>query len=405
MKLTSYQSKCFPGIIKKTALVSMFLFSMTSFSAHALIDHNLERIAHSPHIIKPNTSLTAPSGFTPAQITTAYGLNLISQKGAGQTIAIIDAYDNPNVESDLGVFSTHFGLPACTTANGCFKKVYASGTQPTGDEDWGLEMSLDVQWAHAMAPLAKIMLVEATDSSLGSLLTAIQVAVQKGANVVSMSWGAREFSTETSYDTYFNVPNVSFTASSGYSGNDVMWPSVSAYVIGTGGTTLTTTSTGTYVSETAWSGSGGGISAYVARPSYQANYANKNNPTHMRGTPDVSSVADPGLSVYDSYGYGGWLVVGGTSAAAPTWAGIIAVTNSAASTKLPSLNTLLYQAATTSYSTAYHDIKTGSNGSCGPVCTARPGYDYVTGLGTAQSQNLVKIITGAAILTLVDKND
>ncbi len=396
MKSISNRKKTFPGIIKKTTLVSMFLFSMASFSVHAAIDHNLDKIAYTPHHIKPNMPLTAPSGFSPALIKVAYGLNLISQQGAGQTIGIIDAYDNPNAESDLGVFSSTFGLPACTTANGCFSKVYASGSQPSGDTGWGLEMSLDVQWAHAIAPLAKIMLVEAADASLSSLLTAIQVAVQRGANVISMSWGAGEFSTESSYDSYFNVPNVSFTASSGDSGSGVIWPSASAYVIGTGGTSLTTTSSGSYVSETAWSGSGGGISAYVARPSYQANYANKNNPNNMRGIPDVSSVSDPntGLSVYDSYGYGGWLVVGGTSAAAPFWAGVIAVTNSAAASKLPSLNTLLYQAATTSYSTAYHDITSGGNGSCGAVCNAGPGYDYVTGLGTPQSPNLVKIITG-----------
>jgi len=301
------------------------------------------------------------------------------------------------------MFTSTFNLPACTTANSCFTKIYASGSQPVGDPGWGLEMSLDVQWAHAIAPLAKIILVEATNNTIDSLLHAVQVAVQHGANVVSMSWASGEFPTQTLYDTYFNVDNVSFTASSGDAGAGVLWPASSAYVIGTGGTSLTTTAQGNYISETAWSGSGGGISAFVPLPSYQANFANKNNPGNMRGIPDVSFVSDPdtGLSVYDSYGYGGWLVVGGTSAAAPSWAGIIAVTNSASSTKLPSLNSLLYQAATTSYSTAYHDIITGVNGPCGPVCTAQPGYDYITGLGTPQSSNLVKIITGSSYSSIV----
>lgn len=383
---------------KKLSILGSIIFLSGSLYANTvpLNDINLNKIAHPPHRIKPNTPFTAPSGFSPAQIQRAYGLSLLPQQGAGQTIAIVDAYDNPNAEADLGVFSATFGLPSCTTANGCFKKIYAAGSQPPGDPGWGLEIALDIQWAHAAAPQAKILLVEASSASLGALLQAVQVAVQNGANVISMSWGAGEFSTEAQYDSYFNVPNVNFTAASGDNGTGIIWPSVSPYVIAVGGTSLQTDSTGNYINESAWAGSGGGLSKFIKMPAYQANFATQYNPNGMRGIPDVSMVADPntGLSVYDTYGYNGWLVVGGTSASSPLWAGVIAVTNSASSTKLPSLNALLYDAATKSYSTNYHDIITGSNGSCGPVCTARPGYDYVTGIGTPQVQNLVKTITG-----------
>jgi hypothetical protein len=355
-------------------LWAFILFAVMSSPIYAARDANLIRKAHTQYHLKPNTAVNAPSGYSPAQITHAYGIDIIPQQGAGQVIAIVDAYDNPNAEADLGVFSSTFNLAPCTTANGCFQKIYASGTQPQPDQGWAYEISLDIQWAHAIAPRARIMLVEAADNSFASLLTAISVAVQNGATIVSMSWGGGEFAGETQYDTYFNVPGVSFVASSGDGGEGVLWPAVSPYVIATGGTSLRLDAQGNYVSETAWPGSGGGISAYVALPAYQQNFANFDNPNRMRGIPDVAMVADPntGLSVYDSYGEGG----------------VIAIINSAGQVPQP-MNAQLYNAATKAYSADYHDITQGSNGTCGPVCTAQVGYDYVTGIGSPKAANLL----------------
>jgi subtilase family serine protease len=329
---------------------------------------------------------STPTGTTPAQMVVAYGFSQLPNQGAGQTIALIDAYDDPNIESDLGVFDTEFGLPACTTDNGCFTKVYASGKQPTGNPSWGVEISLDVEWAHAIAPQAKIVLVEASNAFNFALYNAVDAGVSSGASVVSMSWGGGESSSETRHDRHFNVPYVTFLASSGDDGYGVNYPAASPYVVGVGGTTLTIQSNGTYVSETAWSGSGGGISAYEPQPQYQAGVVNST----FRAVPDVAYDADPntGVPVYDSYGYGGWVQVGGTSMAAPEWGALFAIVNSmrAAESKAPINGALPYLYALTA---DLHDVITGSNGSCGQLCTAGPGYDEVTGNGTPMANVLV----------------
>lgn len=354
------------------------------------------KIYHPIHY-KPNVSNLLPTGLRPKQVKTAYGINQITSRGEGQVIAIIDAYDHPNIEQDLAVFSKTFGLRPCTTANGCFTKVYANGTRPQMDPGWAGEIALDVEWVHAIAPAAKIILVETKDANPSSLYGAIQVAVQHGANVISMSWGAPEFSIETEFDQYFQVPGVTFVASSGDSGSGVDYPAASPYVIAAGGTTLTTDSSGNFISETAWSGSGGGVSAYETAPTYQRNFPIPNNPTHMRGVPDVAYNADPntGYSVYYSIPNppypAGWQVVGGTSAAAPQWAAFIAIVNSTVG-KVTDVGNQLYQAASKNYGLNYHDITMGTNGSCGYYCTAQPGYDYVTGIGSPQANNLIKAL-------------
>jgi len=341
-----------------------------------------------------------PTGLRPKQVKTAYGINKITSRGEGQIIAIIDAYDDPNIEQDLAVFSKTFGLRPCTTANGCFTKVYASGTQPQMDPGWSGEIALDVEWVHAIAPAAKIILVEAQDDNPSSLYGAIQVAVQHGANVISMSWGAPEFSIETQFDQYFQVPGVTFVASSGDSGNGVDYPAASPYVISAGGTTLTVDSEGNYGGETAWSGSSGGISAYETAPAYQSSFPLPNNPNNMRGVPDVAYNADPntGFSVYNSVPNppypAGWQVVGGTSASAPQWAAYIAIVNSTLG-KITNMGSQLYQAASKNYGLDYHDITNGTNGSCGYLCTAQPGYDYVTGIGSLQASNLIKDLSAS----------
>jgi len=357
------------------------------------------RLAHPPIRILtgPDVSKAAPTGYTPAQMTTAYGFDLIANQGAGQTIALVDAFDDPNIESDLGVFTTQFGLPACTTANGCFTKIYATGTQPKGNADWALEMSLDVEWSHAIAPQAKIILIEAAGQSDSELLSAVEVAVKNGANVVSMSFGLTEFSTETTADAYFKVKGVTFVASSGDSGHGVFYPSASPYVVAVGGTTLNLNSSGVWQSETAWSctgtlscelegGSSGGQSKYEAEPSYQSGVQSSGK----RGVPDLSYDANPstGVPVYDT-GEGGWIQVGGTSMGSPEIAAMFAIANSM---RVANGKKTLTQPQQYLYANAegdYHDITSGENGTCGALCTAGPGYDYVTGVGSPQANLLI----------------
>jgi subtilase family serine protease len=369
--------------------------------------------AHVKKFIGPK-QVTLSGGDSPATIWTAYSFNDLTCKqtttagtwtdptlcGHGQTIAIVDAYDDPNVASDLATFDTQFGFPSCTVANGCFVKDTPQGT-PSTDSGWALEISLDVEWAHSIAPGAQIVLVESSTSSLGNLLSAVDTAVGTGAHQVSNSWGGSEFSTESSYDYHYNSATTSFFVSSGDGGHGVEWPAASPYVVSVGGTTLTTNSSGNWVSETSWSDSGGGVSAYEPKPSYQNNF----NTNSKRAVPDVAYDGNPstGVYVYDSVpinGQSGWWLVGGTSAGAPQWAGISAIANSQ-NAKLASASfgtsNALYGAASGAesspqanpYLANYHDITSGSNGNCGSVCTAGPGYDEVTGLGSPQVNNLV----------------
>ncbi|HTM67846.1 MAG TPA: S53 family peptidase [Candidatus Binatia bacterium] len=331
--------------------------------------------AHPPHRVHGNAT-AAPTGLSPAGIRAVYGLP--SSGGTG-TIAIIDAYDAPTIESDLAVFSSQYGLPVCTTANGCFEK-HRMGPRISSDSGWALETSLDVEWAHAIAPDARILLVEARSNSLTNLLAAVDYARSRADVVaISMSWGSSEFSSEASYDAYFtSAYGAAFFASSGDNGTGASWPAASPNVVAVGGTSLAFNPDGSLASETAWSGSGGGISAYQPLPSWQAAlglaYAG-------RAIPDVSYDADPasGFSVYDStryQGQKGWFRVGGTSAGAPQWAAIQAL-------GLTCSNAHFYQdAAGPSASTYFRDVTSGTNGACGANCTAGAGYDLVTGVGS-----------------------
>jgi hypothetical protein len=323
------------------------------------------------HIRQGATS--GPTGLSPAQIRAAY--NLPSTGGSG-TIAIVDAYDDPTVQNDLNLFSSQFGLPAAN-----FEKHTMSSGIPT-DGGWALEISLDVQWAHAVAPNAKILLVEATSNGGTDLLAAVDYARGRSDVVaISMSWTGSEFSTESSYDSYFTSSyGATFFASSGDSGAGVYWPAVSAKVVGVGGTTLTFTGGGSVSSETAWSGSGGGVSAFVAEPSYQVTYGVP-GANGKRAVPDVSYDADPssGVSVYDSTPYSGstgWWQVGGTSAGAPQWAAIQSLGLSATN------NNFYTDAKSASYSSYFRDITSGSNGHPATV-----GYDLATGLGSPLTTN------------------
>ena len=347
-------------------------------------------------ICHSNLNFFAGSGFSvysPAQIRHAYGFDQVSWNGAGQTIAIVDAYDDPSVATDLHKFDQQFGLadPKLTVA-----KMTSGGRGPAYNSGWAIEMALDVEWAHAVAPGANILLVEAVSASLNDLLAAVNYARnQASVSVVSMSWGAGEFNGEGSYDSYFTTPSghggVTFVASSGDNGAPASWPSISSNVLSVGGTTLSLGAGNSYGSEKGWAGSGGGYSPYISEPTYQRGFQS----TGHRSNPDVAYDADPYSGFYVNQG-GSWYAVGGTSAGAPQWAGLIAIANqgraAAGRAPLSSALQVIYSLAAADF----HDITTGSNG-----YKAGVGYDAVTGRGSPIANLIVRdlVAYGAATTT------
>jgi subtilase family serine protease len=376
---------------------------------------------------------TVLSTYTPTQITTAYGFSGIALAGGargdglGQTIAIVDAYHSPNIKADLAAFSTRYGLPQLdtdpTSPNPKFTQLDLSGGRlsPPGD-DWTFETALDVEWAHAVAPKANILLVEAASDGLDAtgkpadLLTAVTTAANTpGVSVVSMSWGANEVPAETQWDSIFTTPGVVFVAASGDSGAGTIWPSVSPNVVSVGGTTLRLTTSSTISSETSWGngqyswyfgGSGGGFSQYEPLPSYQQNAGITSTYTQFgaRLNPDVAYDANPstGFAVINA---GRLYTVGGTSAGAPQWAGLFAIANQARQAAgLSPLNSsdpqealkTLYQSPgslhdiTSGNSTGYYAVVNSSGAVTGYInVAARPGFDLVTGLGSPKAGAVV----------------
>ena len=331
------------------------------------------------------------SGYTPAQVRAHLGL---TGTGAGQTIAIVTAYDAPNVVKDLAVFNAAFGLPAPPS----FRKVSQTGGTrlPAVDASWALEAALDVQWAHAVAPAAGILLVEATTNSLSNLMTAVSwAAAQPGVSVVSGSFGIPEYLRQRDHDLRCRLTTGACVFASGDTGNPPAYPATGPWALGVGGTTLSLDAGGAVLGETAWSGSGGGVSAYTAKPAWQSPVST----AVRRATPDVAYAGDPatGFAVYSStpyLGQSGWFQMGGTSAGAPQWAGVLAVANqlrkgigkpllsSYTSTGRTPLHTAMYSSGVRA---ALADVTSGTNGTCGLVCTAGTGYDAVTGLGSPRT--------------------
>ncbi len=347
------------------SLLLVALIAPTAVSART------EHYAHPDTRPRPNAT-SSPTGVSPATMKSVYGFSTSATAGAGKTIGIVDAYDDPNAERDLGVFSTQFGLPACTTANGCFKKVGQTGGSkvPKSNPGWALEIALDVEWAHAIAPGAKILLVEATTNSFTNLLTAEDYAGSH-ADDVSNSWGGSEFSGETAYDSHFTHSGVSYFVSAGDAGLPAEYPSASRNVISVGGTTLHF-SGGTFTSETGWADGGGGCSGYETATTAQAGFSGyaQVGCGGKRATPDLSLDADPasGASVYDTVRYqgqSGWWQVGGTSLASPMAAGHAAVRGTVVD------STFVYGSGG-----SYRDITSGNNGA---ACLV--GYDLCTGRG------------------------
>ncbi|MER5915860.1 carboxypeptidase regulatory-like domain-containing protein [Streptomyces sp. NPDC001982] len=330
-----------------------------------------------------------PSGFGADDLQSAYALR--ADGGAGQTVAIVDAFDDPSVEADLAVYRQQYGLPACTAANGCFTKVdQRGGTHyPGADPGWAGEISLDVDMVSAAAPNAHILLVEADSPAFADMGAAVDEAVALGAKYVSNSYGSGYDSTPgsgedpaelTALDPYYNHPGVAVVASSGDSSYGVGYPAASQYVTSVGGTALVKDSgTSRGWSESVWhgpsgGGPGSGCSLYEPKPAFQTDTACAN-----RTVADVSAVADPatGVSVYQTYGGSGWSVFGGTSASAPLIAAVYADAGTPAAGTYP--NAYPYAQAG-----SLNDVTAGSNGTCTPavLCTAGPGYDGPTGLGT-----------------------
>jgi Calx-beta domain/FG-GAP-like repeat/Carboxypeptidase regulatory-like domain len=351
--------------------------------------------------------VTAP--IDPSQMRTAYGLNLLPDSGTGITIAIVDAFNDPTIVTDANAFNTAFSLPLFNSAGGPTLTVLGQtgtttlpGNSPAGD-DWSVEESLDVQWAHSIAPNANIVLYEAnSDAGLDLYDTEATAAANPKVSVISNSWGGTEFSGEQSLDSIFTTPSghqgITFLAATGDNGAPSGYPAYSPNVVAVGGTTLNITSTGAYEGETGWSGSAGGISQFEGIPGYQIGKINGLSSTN-RANPDVSMDADPntGVFVIDSTVTGNtttFLQIGGTSLATPMWAGIVALadqvrTNANESTLDGPSQTLprIYQLP----SSDFHDITTGNNG-----FSAGPGYDLVTGIGSPVANLLVPDLAGVS---------
>jgi len=330
-------------------------------------------------------------GYSPCNIQHAYKLpSLAAKRGQGQTVAVIDPYDDPDAATDLDNFRSTFQLPACTTGNGCFKKVNESGVQgsyPAGNMGWGQEITGDLDMVSAACPKCHILLVEATTDNFSDLFDSVKEAEKLGAHIVSLSWGSGEFNGETSFDSMLDTPGVAITVSSGdgaYKGG-VQYPSASRYVTSVGGTELTPSTGKRGWTEQTWvtagasppvQGSGSGCSAYETKPSWQTDKG-----CARRTTADVSAVAANILG-YDTYesGGGGWYYFFGTSLSSPIVAGVYALAGNAAS--------LTSTAASYSYShrTHFYDITGGlATGSCPEhpyLCKAIKGYDGPTGIGT-----------------------
>lgn len=322
-----------------------------------------------------SANVSSPSGYNPIDLRGAYNLPSTTA-GSGQTVAIVDAYNDPNAETDMNFYRSYFKIPACTTANGCFKKVNQSGgtKYPTSNGGWSQEISLDLDMVSAICPNCHILLVEASSPTFANLGKAVNTAVKLGATEVSNSYGGSESSGETTYAAYYNHPGVAITASAGDNGYGAQVPAAYNTVTAVGGTSLNY-SNGVR-SETAWNGTGSGCSAYISKSTWQTDKS-----CTRRTIADVSAVADPntGVSVYDSYAYQGlkgWLVFGGTSVSSPIIASVYALAGNAKS--------VTYGSYPYSHRTSLNDVTSGSNGVCGNsyLCNAKKGYDGPTGLGT-----------------------
>ncbi len=316
----------------------------------------------------------SPGGLGPNDLQNAYALPSATA-GAGQTVAIVDANDDPRAEKDLATYRKTFGLSPCTTANRCFRKVDQSGgtRYPSPDQGWAGEIALDLDMASAICPKCRILLVEANTASFGDLGAGVNTAVHLGAKTISNSYGAPEDAQTAGYAAaYYNHPGVIITASSGDSGYGVQLPAAFKGVIAVGGTALSRANNARGWTEAAWTNAGSGCSQYVSKGAWQLDQG-----CAQRTVADVSAVADPatGVAVYNTYGGYGWAVFGGTSASSPIIASVFALAGNA---------TQVNASYVYSHAAALNPVTDGSNGTCsiGYLCNAGPGYNGPAGWGT-----------------------
>jgi Ricin-type beta-trefoil lectin domain/Putative Ig domain len=322
--------------------------------------------------------LQPPAGYGPSSLRAAYGLP--ASGGSGQTVAVIDAYDDPDAAADLAVYRSEYGLPPCTAVSGCFSKVNEEGqasplAAASGQTGWATEESLDIDMVSAICPDCHILLVEAKSPGISDLGVGLNSAVRLGAKFVSNSYGGSEYSSEISDDSaYFDHPGVAVIVSAGDNGYGTSYPAASRYVTSAGGTSLTPTQTSRGWTETVWSGTGAGCSAYEAKPAWQNDAG-----CGRRTDNDVAAVADPntGVAVYDTYDQGGWIEVGGTSVSSPVIASVYALAGTPAAGTYPASYPY-------GHVSRLNDVTSGSDGDCARkyLCTAGPGYDAPTGWGT-----------------------
>jgi subtilase family serine protease len=315
-----------------------------------------------------------PAGYGPADLRSAYAISGNSTR----TIAIIDAFGYPNAEADLAKYRAQFGLPPCTSANGCFTKLNEFGQPtplPANNHAWMQEQAIDLDMTSAICPGCKLILIEAKSASLANLSTAVQTAGQLGVHAISNSYGAGEHSATPTVAARYNIPGVAVTASNGDNGYGVQFPAASPFVTAVGGTSLLHASNPRGWSETVWGRTGAGCSTVFAKPAWQT------DPVCTRRTVgDVSAVANPntGVAVFapGPSGVSGWFVFGGTSVACPIIAAAYAINGGAVN----------YAAGIYANPHDLNDITSGRDGTCvksrAYLCTAEVGYDGPTGLGT-----------------------
>jgi subtilase family serine protease len=334
-------------------------------------------------LVRNAASGPLPGSYGPADLRAAY--NVTGTGSQATVIAIVDAYGYSGAESDLAVYRAQFGLPACTTANGCFAKYNqrgVKGSYPANDTGWSEETALDLDMASAMCPNCRIILVEADSPTTANLAAAVNMAASLGAHVISNSYGALEIGSQA-FESAYNHPGVAITASAGDAGYEVQFPAASPHVTAVGGTSLVRSATARGWSETVWGtpggpGTGSGCSSIYLKPTWQTDPL-----CRRRMVADVSAIADPatGVAVFGPPQSGVlqpaqsvWMQFGGTSVAAPLVAGLYALNAGAVS----------YGSNPYSHVGSLNDVTSGSNGACGGTyfCTAGAGYDGPTGLGT-----------------------
>jgi len=430
----AYSSLSVDSLSSEVAQLELKSFN-TSAVANPPSDNSLQAAGISSVDVMLENGPVLANPYTPAQIRHAYNLPPLpqswdamtaleaAQMGAGQTVYVLAAYHDPNIAAELDAFSKQFGLPSCKSVDispdtylplavadksGCqFSVVYANQSRmtyvpPKYDAGWAGEIALDVEWVHATAPLARIVLIEAQDNLISNLMSAINLANAMGPGVVSMSFGAKEGMWTSSVDSIFSAADMTYVAATGDNKAEVNWPSVSSQVLAVGGTSLLSYQNAGARYEIAWSGTGGGISNYVNLPVYQQANSLGLVSSLKRNVADVAFNADLNTGQYVAImppnSILSWKRYGGTSLATPQWAGVVAVTNATRALNgqgpIGLVQNTIYKAAaevSDFFSTVVHDITSGSNG-----FNAASKYDVPTGLGTPDVSAFIKLAGGQA---------